>query len=197
MTRNLVFAVVLVTLLLISTDLNKDERKKMIFDAILKKYGQEKASKMNSVYDALVRAGMPLNAVKLAVSQVMAETGVFSGKQRASTYNNFTGITWSGSKEQRATGAQKSPVALPLAEQPKDKTTGKPIVSYYYAQYPEKLNWAKDYIRILSRGASPITATGPADFAYKLKLNKYYTADLGQYTKLLTFFHNFLTKSGV
>jgi len=193
------YPVIFVTLYLISRQLlNKlDNKRKMIFDAILKKYGQDKANKMNAVYDALTKAGMPGSAVKLAISQVMAETGVFSGKQRASTFNNFTGITWSGSKEQVATGAQKSPVALPNAEQPKDKATGKPIVKYFYAKYPNPLNWAKDYIRILSRGAMPINAQSPADFAYKLKLNKYYTADLGQYTKLLTFFHNFLTKSGV
>jgi hypothetical protein len=110
MTRNLLFAVVLVTLLLISTDLNKDEKKQKMFDAILKKYGAVKASKLNQVYDALIKAGLPIQSIKLAISQVMHETGTFSGKQSASNYNNFSGIEFSGSKEQLATGAYKSPV---------------------------------------------------------------------------------------
>ena len=185
MTRNLLFAVVLVTLLLISTDLNKDERKKMLFDALLYKYGAIKAGKLNQVYDAMVKAGLPINAIKLAVAQVMHETGVFSGKQRATSFNNYSGITYSGTKEQLNTGAKKSPLELPEAK------------GVYYAQYPNAVAWAKDYIRIISRNTKPIQASTPADFAYRLKQNKYYTDTLENYTKNITFYYNFLTKSGL
>ena len=184
--RNIIFAVVLVTLLLISTDLNKDDRKKMLFNALLKKYGAVKASKANTVYDAMVKAGLPINILTLAVAQVMHETGVFSGSQRATSVNNYSGITYSGTNEQLATGAKKSNIELPEAK------------GVFYASYPSAVNWAKDYIRIISRGANkPIQATNPADFAYRLKMNKYYTDSLENYTRNITFYYNFLKKSGI
>jgi hypothetical protein len=181
------FAVIFVTLLLISKQLvdNFDKKRKMLFDVILKKYGAQKASILNTVYDSLIKAGVPGSSIKLAIAQVMHETGVLSGKQRASKVNNFSGITYSGSPQQKATGAKKSNIELPEAK------------GTFYASYDNPVNWAKDYVRILSKGAEPIKAQSPANFAYKLKLNKYYTAPLEDYTKGLTFFYNFLTKAGI
>lgn len=193
MKKNFIVGLFFVTLLLYSQGLfdGYDKKKKMLFDVILKKYGAIKAGYLTSIFDALKSLNLPIETIRLALSQVMHETGVFSGKQRASTVNNFSGITYSGSPLQLATGAKKSNIALPTAEQPK---TGAKI---YYAAYPSVLNWAKDYIRILQKGSKPIQAASPQDFALRLKKNNYYTDSVENYSKGLTLFHNFLTKAGI
>lgn len=193
MKKNFLVGIFFVTLLLYSQGLfdSFDKKKKMLFEILLKKYGAAKANTLTSIYSALQSLNLPITTIRLALSQVMHETGVFSGKQRASTVNNFSGITYSGSAAQLSTGAQKSNIALPAAEQPK---TGAKI---YYASYPSILNWAKDYVRILSKGTKPIQAATPADFASRLKKNGYYTDPESVYTKGLQFFHNFLIKGGI
>jgi hypothetical protein len=193
MKKNFIVGLFFVTLLLYSQGLfdGFDKKKKMLFEAMLKKYGAAKANLLSSIYSSLQAQGFPATTIRLAISQVMFETGVFANKQRASKGNNFSGITYSGSAAQLATGAQKSDIALPAAEQPK---TGAKV---YYAKYPSILNWTKDYLRILSRGAKPIQAATPDDFAKRLKKNGYYTAQESVYAKGLHFFNNLLTKSGI
>lgn len=198
MKKNLIVGIIFVSLFLYSQGLfdNFDTKRKMLLNAAVKKYGAERAKKLVSVYDTLKKVGLPPVTLRLALSQVMHETGVFSGKQRATNYNNFSGITYSGSKEQLATGAKKSPVALPAAEQPAAAKADK-TKTIYYAAYESPVNWAKDYIRIISRGTKPIHAATPEDFATRLKKNKYYADAVEVYTRNLTFFNNFLSKLGV
>jgi len=193
MKKNLIVGLFFVTLLLYSKRLfdGFDKKKKMLFEVILKKYGAAKANTLTSIYTALKALNLPATTIRLALSQVMHETGVFSGKQRASTANNFSGITYSGSAAQIATGAHKSNIPLPAAEQPK---TGAKI---YYAHYNNILDWSKDYVRILSKGSKPIQAASPADFASRLKKNGYYTDLESVYAKGLQFFNNFLIKGGI
>jgi len=193
MKKNFIVGLFFVTLLLYSQGLfdGFDKKRKMLFEAMLKKYGAAKASLLSAIYSSLQAQGLPAVTIRLAISQVMFETGVFANKQRASKGNNFSGITYSGSAAQLATGAQKSDVALPAAEQPK---TGPKV---FYAKYPSITNWTKDYLRILSRGAKPIQAATPEDFAKRLKKNGYYTAQESVYAKGLQFFNNLLTKTGI
>lgn len=189
MKKNLIVGLLFVSLLLYSGGLfdNFDKKKKMIQDSFSKKYGKERAAKLTKVYDALLAFKLPIDTLKLSLSQVLHETGVFMGKQRASDYNNFSGIKYSGSKEQLLSGAYKSPVSVIY--------NGK---KSFYAGYQTPLNWAKDYIRIISMGKQPpIKAVNTEDFAVRLKNNKYYEDDVKNYSKNLNFFYNFLTSSGI
>ena len=198
MKKNIVIGILFVSLLLYSQGLfdGFDKKRSMLLVAAIKKYGQDRAKKLVQVYDTLKKYGLPPVTLRLALSQVMHETGVFSGKQRASNYNNFSGITYSGSKEQLATGAKKSPIKLPANEQPA-AAKADPSKTIYYAAYDSPANWVKDYIRIISRGTKPIHAATPEDFAARLKKNRYYADAVEVYTKNLTFFNNFLQKLGV
>jgi len=164
---------------------NLDVKRKMIFESIVLKYGRTKAKLLETVHAALLRAGLPNTALKLSLAQVLFETGVFSGKQRASKANNFSGITFSGSPAQLATGAKKSVIELPEAR------------GVFYASYPTPLNWAKDYIRILSRGSKPIQSASPSDFSIRLKKNGYYTDTVFNYSRGITLYFNYLTKLGL
>lgn len=187
MKKSLIIGIIFVTLLLYSNQLSDgwDKKRQMLLDVISKKYGQIKANKLLTVYDALKKSGLPIDSLRLALSQVMHETGVFSGKQSASNYNNFSGIKFSGSKEQLATGAYKSPVSAK-----EDRTS-------FYAGYPNALSWAKDYIRIISRGSKPIHASTPEEFAKRLKQNKYYQDAESVYANALKLFSNLLSKAGI
>lgn len=192
MKKNFFIGILFVSLLLYSNGLfdNFDKKKKMIEDSLSKKYGIEKSKILTKIYDALKIYGLPVNTIKLALAQVMHETGVFSDKQKASKVNNFSGIVYSGSADQIKNGAIRSNIALPKREQ-NGKTT------IYYAQFPSVLNWSKEYLRILSKGVKPIQAISPDDFAIRLKKNNYYTDSVENYKKNINFYYNFLTNSGI
>ena len=200
MKKNLIVGIIFVSLLLYSNGLfdNFDKKRKMLQDNLSKKYGNDKANKLLRIYDALKLLKLPQDTIRLALSQVMHETGVFAGSQRASGVNNFSGITFSGSAEQLKSGAYKSNISLPNAELPKD-AKGKVIESkrIFYAGFPTVTNWANEYIRILSKGSKPIQAINTVDFANRLKKNGYYTDLVSNYVNGLNFFYNFLTKTGI
>ena len=101
---------------------------------------------------------------------------------------NYSGITWTGSPAQRATGATKGSVRPTLE-------------GGNYAKYPNVLAWAKDYIRILNLKSKPIQATGVNDFVSRLAKNNYFDVSrpnaTTNYLKNVTFYHNLLTKAGI
>jgi hypothetical protein len=193
MKKNLIVGLIFVTLLLYSQGLfdGFDKKRKMLFENLSKKYGSAKAKILSEIYAGFKLLNLPDVTIRLAMAQVMHETGVLSDKQRASKVNNFGGITYSGSAAQLATGATKSNIALPDREQQK----GQPKV--YYAAYPTIANWTKDYMRQLEKGAKPINAATPEDFAVRLKKNRYYTATVQAYTNALKLFYNYLSKTGI
>jgi hypothetical protein len=189
------FAGIFVTLLLLSKDLfnNLDNKRRMLQELFTIKYGPEVARNVLAVYNALAKAGLPIQTIKYCIGQIMYETGNFNPKvsKVAKLNTNYSGITWTGSIAQRASGATKGS-ARPVSE------------GGNYAKFPNVDAWAKDYIRILNRLSKPINATSVSDFASKLAKNGYYDTDpkkypnaVKKYTSALVSYYNFLTKSGI
>ena len=189
---NIKFAVIFVTLLLLSKDLfnNLDKKRRMLQELITKKYGADVTRNVLAVYNALAKAGIPIQTIKYCISQIMFETANFNPKisKVAKLNTNFSGITWSGSIAQRASGATKG------SARPSDEGGN-------YAKFPNTEAWAKEYIRILNRNAKPISATSVSDFANRLAKNFYYDTTrpnaVKNYTSALTSYYNFFTKSGI
>jgi len=184
MNRSLKFALIFVALLFISKTFNSDQlrRKKMIFEAIYKKYGANRLGKFAKVYEALESLKLSDLQFKLALIQIMQETGVFASTSKVYDLNtNASGITFSGSEAQLKTGAIKGSLR-PTNE------------GGNYAKYPTLRAWAVDYLRILNKGVFPLTAKTPLEFAQKLKQNKYYTDSVENYSKNLNFYYNLINK---
>jgi len=195
MKRNIIVGIFFLTLLLYSKGLfdNFNKTRKMLFDVIFKKYNVSVAKNVQSVYDALVGAGLPIQTIKLCIAQVLHETAHFNPEisKVAALNNNYSGITWVGSPAQKATGATKG------SARPKSEGSN-------YAKYPNVISWAKDYIRILNLKNKPIQATGINDFVSRLAKNNYFDTDpvkypnaVPNYLKNVTFYHNLLTKAGI
>jgi len=195
MKRNIIVGILFLTLVLYSNGLfdNFDKARKMLFDVIFKKYNVSVAKNVQAVYDALIKAGLPLQTIKLCIAQVLHETAHFNPEisKVAALNNNYSGITWVGSPAQKATGATKGSA--------RSKSEGS-----NYAKYPNVISWAKDYIRILNLKNKPIQATGINDFVNRLAKNNYFDTDpvkypnaVPNYLKNVTFYHNLLTKAGI
>jgi hypothetical protein len=195
MKRNIIVGILFLTLVLYSNGLfdNFDKARKMLFDVIFKKYNVSVAKNVQAVYDALIKAGLPLQTIKLCIAQVLHETAHFNPEisKVAALNNNYSGITWVGSPAQKATGATKGSA--------RQKSEGS-----NYAKYPNVISWAKDYIRILNLKNKPIQATGINDFVNRLAKNNYFDTDpvkypnaVPNYLKNVTFYHNLLTKAGI
>jgi hypothetical protein len=195
MKRNVIIAVIFLTLLYYSKGIfnSTDKKKSMIKELFTKKYGATVANTVLAIFNALAKSGLPLQTIKYCISQIMLETGNLDPKvSKVSLLNgNYSGITWSGSDAQRATGATKG------SPRPKDEGSN-------YAKYPNVASWAKDYIRILNRKSKPIAATNISEFASRLAANGYYDTDpvkrpnaIKNYTNSLTTYYNFLTKAGI
>lgn len=155
------------------------------FSNLNSKYGAARVAMLGNAYDALQAAQFPPQKIKLALAQVMLETGVFGpGSHIDSELNNYSGIMW----------INKPAVQL-------NATKGLPFPkkegNYFYAHFKTPADWARDYLRIINRPPNyPINATSPADFAKRLKDNKYYTSSLIDYTKNVSYFYNLLTSLG-
>lgn len=162
-----------------------NKRSKMIFDKILAKYGTQKSKKFKEVFDALNTLPLSKTTMDLLLAQVLNETGMFSSLSNVYDLNkNASGILYTGSKGQKANGATKGSKRMS-------------IEGGYYARFDTLNNWAKEYYRVLNRGALPLKAIDAKDFAVRLKQNGYFTAPLAEYQKNLIFFHDFLIKNGI
>jgi flagellum-specific peptidoglycan hydrolase FlgJ len=160
----------------------KDITRMNLYSAFLEKYGKAKAQQFDIIYNTLKKLNLSPILIKYIIAQVMHETGVLASTQSLTKYNNYSGITYSGSASQKATGATKAP-----SVQPENKKVS-------YAAYPAPINWAKDLVRILSFAPNyPIKATSVADYAKRLKANGYYTAPESVYANSLKNYYDFLT----
>lgn len=184
MNKSFKFGLIFVALILIAKGIGSGLKnsKKMIFEVILKKYGQIRANKFKAVYNALETLNLSKNQLLLTLSQIMQETGVFGSTSNVfSLNNNASGISFSGSAGQLSTGAIKgSP--RPLKEG----------ANTFYAKYPNLNSWAKDYMRILNKGTMPLNATSTEDFVHRLKLNKYFTDSEANYLKNVKSYYNLI-----
>ncbi len=130
----------------------------MSFSAAQIAVGQQAAS-------ALLNAGMSAAFLPLALAQLAHETGGFKSRVMSAD-NNLSGIKYIASA-----------TIQPGAKQGSHSPEGN-----YYAHFNTLADWARDYIRILSRGANPpIKATDTATLATRLKANGYYTDTVGNY----------------
>lgn len=110
---------------------------------------------------ALLTAGMAAAFLPLALAQLAFETGGFKSRVLTAD-NNLSGIKYVGQK-----GASLG-ISSPEGN--------------YYAHFNSYTDWARDYIRIISRGSNPpIQAADTADLAKRLKSNGYYTDTVNNY----------------
>lgn len=171
MNKNLKFGFIFLALLLLSKRIAsglKDNRK-MIFEAVKKKYGAKKAGKFEMVYNALKAVNLTDLQFHFVLAQMMQETGVFLNENGVfEKNNNASGISWSGSPGQKATGAVKGSAR-------KIEETGN------YAKYPNLTAWTKDYMRVLNKGAYPLKATTVEDYVHRLVQNKYFDTNPARY----------------
>jgi len=150
----------------------------------LLKFKADTRSKLLKIQDALIEAGIdtPLQ-LKLALAQVLYETGQFTSKSSvAKLNNNYSGIKWINKPYQKAT--KGSPVP---AREGKRNDPNYPL--NYYAKFATDADWAADFIRILSLGANkPIEADNVEEYVNRLKANRYFSGDINSYKKNVRFF---------
>lgn len=118
---------------------------------------------------ALLSAGMSAAFLPLALAQLAHETAGFKSRVMA-VDNNLSGIKFinSATIQKGATKGSASPEGN------------------YYARFESINAWARDYIRIISRGTNPpIKATDTATLATRLKANGYYTDTVSNYAAAL------------
>lgn len=120
----------------------------------------------NKVVSSLIANGLSEEKARLLLAQMLVETAGFTHRV-ATEANNYGGIKYS----------------------PKfNKDSGiKSTEGDNYARYNDFNEFAKDYIRIISRGGNnaPIKADTVQEFARRLKAQGYYTATEPQYLKAL------------
>lgn len=133
--------------------------------------GQEQIKRCTLAVQSLLATGMKPAFLPMAISQIAHETAGFNSKV-ALTCNNLSGIKYIAKPYQKATACTGSPEGN------------------NYAKFASYDDWAKDYIRILSRGYMPIDAKDIGDFAYRLKQNGYYTDSVPNYKAGLTAWYN-------
>jgi flagellum-specific peptidoglycan hydrolase FlgJ len=160
-------------------------KKSMLENDIIKKYGEPRLKKFNLVLAALKKLNLTALKLKFLISQVLLETGFFDSKSNVyDLNNNASGIFWSGSAAQIATGAKKGSKRL--------SSEGS-----YYAKYENLDDWAKDYYRIITQynpKNNPLNSNTITEFTTKLKANNYFTDTIENYLKNITFWYNYLIK---
>jgi flagellum-specific peptidoglycan hydrolase FlgJ len=122
---------------------------------------------------ALLSAGLPPTFLALALAQIAHETAGFWSRVMEED-NNLSGIMYIGKPDvqRNATPGRRFPAS--------ESSTAR------YAHFDTVKDWARDYIRIISRGAQPpIAASDAATLAQRLKANGYYTDTVSNYTAAL------------
>lgn len=130
----------------------------------------------------LQRAGLNPQQIMFALAQLLHEIGGKFNTGIANSLNNYSGIKWINKSYQEAT--KGSPVKASERVQPANNPLN------FYAKFASVAAWAKDYARILNKGAKPLQAANIPDFAARLKRNGYYTDTVTNYTKGLNFWYN-------
>jgi hypothetical protein len=131
-----------------------------------------------AIANVLNRRGVNMDRLPLIMAQVAHETGNF--RHRLGTqYNNVSGIKYS--PKSAIKGESDSGVKSPEGNN--------------YSKFDSLGTWAERYYNIVNRGpAFPLQATSVADFADRLKRNRYYTDTVANYTKGLQSWHNWAMK---
>lgn len=179
MNKNLVY-----TSLLLLIGFALFSKKRIIYQTILKKYGDVKARKFKEVEAAVNSLPISKKAKSFVMAQILVETGFFSSKAKVYDLNtNASGIFYTGSAAQIANGATKGT--------PRPANEGG-----NYAKFNNLNDWVKEYYRVLNRNAMPLNASNIVDFGARLKQNNYFTDTLAKYQNNLNFFYKFLINNG-
>lgn len=181
--RNLLFVGIGAALLFISS--KASAASSTVFNSLVPSYGATKVNMLYGAYNALRRIGLSGLKLKLATSQAMYETGMFSTTSIAAYQdNNYTGILW---------------INNPSVQ--KNATKGQPADSpgHYWAHFTTVDDWAVDFYRILNLPSyRPIqNATDPISFAHLLKLNGYYTGSETTYAAGVNYYFGVLSSVGL
>ena len=134
----------------------------------LKNFDLNVRTKLLSIIDALQNLGLNEFQIKLALSQILFETGQFSSKSKvAKLNNNYSGIKWINKPYQVATKGSDVPI---------DERVSPANTAYnFYAKFDDVAQWAKDYVRILNLGKNkPLQANTLVDYHARITANKYY-----------------------
>lgn len=110
----------------------------------------------NKVQQALRRAGVPEPALSYAIYQTYFETAAYTNAG-VKQYNNYSGIKFAGQK-----GAKLGPNG--------------------YAVFDSIDDWARSMKHEITKGSNPAGAKSLEEYAQRLKANRYFESDLGQYT---------------
>lgn len=125
-----------------------------------------------TIRELLRTNGVPEPAAGFAAAAVAHETGDFTSRVSARD-NNYSGIKFINKPYQVATKGSPAPEGG------------------NYAHFASRIGWAKDYSRILHlKPGEPYKATSLADFARRLKMNKYYADTEANYLRGMTAFYN-------
>jgi hypothetical protein len=145
--------------------------------------------KLLQVQDYLIEAGLDNDhQLKLALAQILLETGQFTAKSTvAKLNNNYSGIKWLNAPRQK-NASKGSPVP------PGERSKTNPNWSLnWYAKFDTGKDWAADYLRILNIGKNkPILAATPNEFVDRLKANRYFGGDINSYKKNVNYFYNLI-----
>jgi flagellum-specific peptidoglycan hydrolase FlgJ len=156
-----------------------------IFDNLDQWFAQTTIARIYQAYQSLQNAGLSGVQLKLALCQVMYETGAFSSESvAANTDNNLSGIVWINNPSIQVNATQGGPADTP---------------GYYWADYATINDWAIDYVRIVNDGPYyPLTnATDTSSFAALLQENGYYTGSETDYAAGMLHYWNIFTDIGL
>ena len=154
---------------------------------LLKNFDNNVRLKLLSILDALQNLGLNELQIKLALSQILLETGQFSSKSNVvKLNNNFSGIKFINKPYQIATRGSNVPPSERISP------VNSPI--NFYAKFADVAEWAKDYVRILNlRKNKPLTSNSIEEFHKRLTANRYYDTskqkNIDNYLKMLRLYY--------
>ena len=133
------------------------------FNALSGHFNQADVDRLQRVAEALARAGVEPNKIKMMLAQILHETGIFTqssaNRHAIDDLNNYAGISRNGQLKSYNT------------------------VDDFVADYLRVLNLPSHY---------PIQATDIVDFNNRLKANGYYTDSISTYGNALNYYYNLL-----
>lgn len=153
----------------------------------LKNFDLNVRTKLFTIINALEKQGLNELQIKLALSQILLETGQFSSKSNVvKLNNNFSGIKFINKPYQIATRGSNVP--------PSERITPANSAINFYAKFADVAEWAKDYVRILNlRKNKPLTSNSIEEFHKRLTANKYYDTskqkNIDNYLKMLRLYY--------
>lgn len=144
--------------------------------------------KLFVIISELQKLGLNDEQIKLALSQILLETGQFSTKSNVfKLNNNYSGIKFINKPHQIAVKGSPVPPSERIKNDPNSPLN-------FYAKFNTIGDWAKDYVRILNlRKNKPLQAANIDEFHKRLTENKYYDtskpSNVNLYLKNLRYFY--------